>query len=227
MLKPHIAPCYLNRFHPKAGCLFYRNISTASFNMQKTLKNIIARCLRRPKNSHDQLPTGTPTQSGNKRRRPRELRRRGWGDLWWEPQSQHFTLVRHQNSISKWLLSFRSNMKRLLCLTFKVLFDVSTMNELMNVPPSFIRQKTRKVTGNWSTRRKTSVLPTCCSRQMNMWPISLLWFMNTKLLKQLRKRKRRRRERRYSFVLFFSAGFIQSINAMNRTGDKGQPLMYV
>lgn len=113
-------------FHSNKLIVFYRNISTASFNMQKTLKNITARCLQKPKNSRDQLPTGTPTQSGNKRRRLRESRRRGWGDLWWEPQSQCFTLVRHQNSISKCLHSFRNNMKRFLCLTFKVLFNVVT-----------------------------------------------------------------------------------------------------
>lgn len=127
MQKPLIAPCCLNSFHSNKLVVFFnRNISTASFNMQKTLKNITARCLQKPKNSRDQLPTGTPTQSGNKRRRLRESRRRGWGDLWWEPQSQHFTLVRHQNSISKCLHSFRNNMKRFRCLTFKVLFNVAT-----------------------------------------------------------------------------------------------------
>lgn len=64
--------------------------------MQKTLKNIIARCLQKPKNSHELLPTGTPTQSVNRRRRLRELRRRGWGDSWWEPRRQYITFTRHK-----------------------------------------------------------------------------------------------------------------------------------
>lgn len=62
--------------------LFFRNISTVSFSMLRTSKSITAQCLAKSRNSPELSPPGTPTQSGNRRRRLRESRRRGWGDLW-------------------------------------------------------------------------------------------------------------------------------------------------
>lgn len=143
MLKVHIAPCQNNFYLKKKLPIFYRNISTASFNMQKILKNIIARCVQKPKSSLELLPTGTLTQSGNRRRRLRELRRREWGDLWWEHKNQQITLVRHKNSFRKCLHSFRNNIMRFLCFTIMSYCHVTYVSANINM--SFFLSHTTSV----------------------------------------------------------------------------------
>lgn len=72
---------------------------------------------------------------------------------------------------------------------------------------SFSRLKMKKVIVNLSTRRKTSVWPTCSSRQMNMWPTSQSWCAPTKLFKLSRRRKRRRKRRYMWFICCYAFSF--------------------
>nr|KAF6482140.1 SWI/SNF related, matrix associated, actin dependent regulator of chromatin, subfamily a, member 4 [Molossus molossus] len=59
-----------------------RNTSTAFFSMPRISKNITDQSQEKFKNSQRQWPRTMPTQNGNRRRKMKELRRRGCGDSW-------------------------------------------------------------------------------------------------------------------------------------------------
>lgn len=90
---PSMQCCWNSSYFNKIYELSFRNISTVFFNMLKILKNITAQCPVKSRNSQELSPTGTPTQSGNRRRRLKESRRRGWGDLWWGRESKNVLLI--------------------------------------------------------------------------------------------------------------------------------------